>query len=346
MLVVVKPLLLDTPERIGRQTFRFYQVFLQRSGKRSIVRKIYPQRGEVRAFPLAAVGLPTHDLQALRRQAVMQALILGSVLVILSATLMYVTVMMQEHRIVRATAAALRADNEKLLESLKRTDRLAVLGRMAATMAHELRNPLSSIRGFTQLFLKKAAAAHDTSMCQYADLVISEVDRLNNVITNMLDFSRPVEAQMERAPLQPVIENALRLVKGDAQSRHVTITAAVAPNLPLVAIDRNLLTQALLNLYINALDAMPRGGDMTVTAECRGGSWVRISVRDTGKGIPKHMLGQIFEPFFTTKPNGTGLGLATVDNIIAEHGGNIAVESEEGRGTVFHIDLPINREQA
>jgi len=345
VLVVVKPLLLDTPERIGRQTFRFYQVFLQRSGKRSIVRTIYPRRGEVRGFPLAAVGLPTHDLEALRRQAVMQALILGSVLIILSATLMYVTVMMQEHRVVQATAAALRADNEKLLESLKRTDRLAVLGRMAATMAHELRNPLSSIRGFTQLFRKKAAAAHDTSMCQYADLVISEVDRLNSVITNMLDFSRPVEAQMERTSLQPVIENALRLIKGDAQSRHVTITASVAGDLPMVAIDRNLLTQALLNLYINALDAMPRGGDLTVTAACRGGAWVRISVRDTGKGIPKHIRGQIFEPFFTTKPNGTGLGLATVDNIIAEHGGSIEVESEEGRGTVFHIDLPINREQ-
>lgn len=346
VLVVVKPLLLDTAERIGKQTFRFYQVFLQRSGKRRIVRELYPQRGKVRTLPLAVVGLPTHDLQALRRQAMMQGLVMGSVLVTLSATLMYVTVMLQEHRVVRATVAALRADNEKLLESLKRTDRLAVLGRMAATMAHELRNPLSSIRGFTQLFRKKAAAAHDTNMCQYADLVISEVDRLNKVITSMLDFSRPVEAQMERGSLQPVIENALRLIKGDAESRHVTITAAIAPNLPQVALDKNLMTQALINLCINALDAMPRGGDLTITAECERGGWVRVSVRDTGKGIAKPLLGQIFEPFFTTKPNGTGLGLATVDNIIAEHGGRIQVESEEGRGTVFHIDLPINREQA
>jgi len=345
VLAVVKPLLLESSDKIGLKTFRFYQVFLQRSGQRSLVRDIYPQRGEVRAFPLAAVGLPTYDLRALTRQAVMQSLVLGSILLVLSATLVYVTVIVQQHRIVRTTVTELRADNEKLLESLKRTDRLAVLGRMAATMAHELRNPLSSIRGFTQLFRKKAAAAHDTSMCQYADLVISEVDRLNTVITSMLDFSRPVEAQIERCALQPLIENTLRLIKSDAQSRHVTTTAAIAPNLPLLMIDRNLITQALLNLCINALDAMPDGGDLTITAVVERGAWVRISVRDTGKGIPKQLRSQIFEPFFTTKSNGTGLGLASVDNIIAEHGGSIRVDSEMGRGTVFHIELPLTREQ-
>lgn len=344
VLVVVKPLLLDTQEKIGKQTFRFYQVFLERSGRRRIAREMYPQRGKVQSLPLAVVGLPTHDITVLRRQAVLQGTVLGSVLVILSATLMYVTMMLQEHRVVRATMLALQADNERLLESLKRTDRLAVLGRMAATMAHELRNPLSSIRGFTQLFRKKAAEAHDTALCQYADLVISEVDRLNSVISSMLEFSRPVEVQIERVAVQRVIENALRLIKSDAQSRHVTITVAVAPNVGLVAMDKNLMTQALLNLFINALDAMPQGGDLTVTAE-RDGEWVRISVRDTGKGIPKHLLGQIFEPFFTTKPNGTGLGLATVDNIVAEHGGHVRVQSEVGRGTVFHIELPVSREQ-
>jgi signal transduction histidine kinase len=291
-------------------------------------------------MPLAIVGLPTTDVQTITRQAVLHVLSLGLILFFLSSSLVYISISVQQHRSTALALAQARADNQRLLQGLRRSDRLATLGRMAATMAHELRNPLSSIRGFTQLFRKHAVLGNDTNLCQYADLVISEVDRLNSVITSMLEFSRPVEAHTELCDIRLIIESAFRLVRADATHRNIALVSHIAANVPRIPLDRNLMTQALLNLLINAIDAMPNGGSLAVEVSVAARGIVRLTVRDTGKGIPKEHLAQIFEPFFTTKPKGTGLGLATVDNIIAEHNATIRVESDVNKGTAFHIELP------
>jgi len=344
-LVVIKPLLLDNSDRIGKRTFRFYQVFLRRSGRPRALDGMLPGMHSVASMPLAMVGLPTSDVEAITRQAIVHVLSLGLILFFLSSSLVYISISIQQHRSTTLALAQARADNQRLLQGLRRSDRLAALGRMAATMAHELRNPLSSIRGFTQLFRKHAALANDASLCQYAELVISEVDRLNSVITSMLEFSRPVEAHTQMSDLRPLIENAFRLVRADASHRNIALVAHIPANVPRLPLDRNLMTQALLNLLINAIDAMPNGGSMYVNVLCVSPTTLRLTIRDTGKGIPKELLTQIFEPFFTTKPKGTGLGLATVDNIIAEHNATIRVESELNKGTAFHIELPLSRSE-
>jgi len=344
-LVVIKPLLLDNSNRIGKRTFRFYQVFLRRDGQPRALDIMTPGIHSVAAMPLAIVGLPTSDVVAITRQAIMHVLSLGLILFFLSSSLVYISISMQQHRSTALALAQARADNQRLLQGLRRSDRLAALGRMAATMAHELRNPLSSIRGFTQLFRKHAALAKDAALCQYADLVISEVDRLNSVITSMLEFSRPVEAHTQASDIRPIIENACRLVRADAAHRNIALVTHIPPDVPHIPLDGNLMTQALLNLLINAIDAMPTGGSMYVDVLVATPDTLRLTVRDTGKGIPKELLGQIFEPFFTTKPKGTGLGLATVDNIIAEHNATIHVESELHKGTAFHIELPLSHHE-
>jgi two-component system sensor histidine kinase HydH len=196
------------------------------------------------------------------------------------------------------------------------------------------------VRGFTQLFRKKLEGQGDAKLCEFADLVIREVDRLNTVIGNMLNFSKPVEPQFEPQMLDQLVNNVFRLIRSDAMSRHVTLISHVPAALPRIHVDTTLFTQALLNLVINALDAMPQGGELTVEAHEGPAGNVHIAVRDTGKGIPREHLEQIFDPFFTTKPTGTGLGLATVENIVAEHSGSVSVESDVGRGSVFHIELP------
>ncbi len=340
-MCVIKPLLLDNAERIGRRTFRFYQVLLDRRNQKKLMRELRPCRKNTHALPLAMVGLPLDDIRALTGRTIFQSITIGITFFLLGTALIYVAVVVQQHGLIGQALAEARADNERLLKSLRRSDRLAILGRMAAMMAHELRNPLSSVRGFTQLFRKKLETANDTQMCNYADLVINEVDRLNAVITGMLDFSRPVEPQFQRRAFKPFVERAFRLIKRDADARNVALVSLIPDSLPEVPVDENLVNQVLLNLFINALDAMPGGGELAVEASATKNGVVHIQVRDTGKGIPREHLKQIFEPFYSTKPTGTGLGLAAVDNIVAEHSGNIWVESELGKGCVFHIEIPI-----
>jgi signal transduction histidine kinase len=340
-LAVVRPLLLDDYVRMGKRTVRFYQVFLQHGARARAMDILTPDARSVRSLPLAIIGLPIADIQAITRQAVLHMLALGLILFVLSSALIYISISIQQHRITALALAQARAENVRLLDGLRRSDRLATLGRVAAAMAHELRNPLSSIRGFGQLFRKHAVTEKDPTLRQYADMIVGEVDRLNGVITTMLKFSRPIEVRCEPSDVRSVINHLLRLVHADAKHRNITLCSHVASDVPPVMMDTNLMTQALLNLLINALDAMPQGGNLTIDVTRTATQRVSIAVRDTGTGFSREHLSQIFQPYFTTKPTGTGLGLATVDKIVAEHGGRIRVESALGKGTVFYIELPL-----
>ncbi len=228
-----------------------------------------------------------------------------------------------------------------LQEKVRRSERLASLGRLAAGVAHEIRNPLSSIRGFAQFFLQRFKGREKEE--EYASVMVKEVDRLNRVITELLDFARPKEPHREPHSLEEILDHTLELLKPELAKKKAEVEKDYESELPLARVDRDQLSQAFLNLLINSLEAMEEGGKVRVRVQREGRDSLRVSISDTGRGIPQEELEKVFEPFFSTKRKGTGLGLAIVHQIMEGHGGNIQVESKEGEGTDFQIVLPIGR---
>ncbi len=227
----------------------------------------------------------------------------------------------------------------KLLEKeLQRSERLAALGKMAAGVAHELRNPLSSIKGLAVL-LKSQLAASGGGV-ENADILVKEVERLNRSIGELLDYAKPGQLEREPTAIDEIIKKTVSLVQVDAESYKISIVQGLAADLPLVHVDRDKLNQVLLNLLLNAIQAMPNGGVLTVRAEYDGGMVV-ISIRDSGVGIPPENLQRVFDPYFTTKSNGTGLGLALSAKIVEEHGGAIKIFSTPHEYTEIRVMLPL-----
>ncbi|HED37875.1 MAG TPA: hypothetical protein ENI76_06495, partial [Ignavibacteria bacterium] len=226
----------------------------------------------------------------------------------------------------------------KLLEKkIERSERLASLGRMAAGIAHEIRNPLSSIKGFALYFQNKFK--RNSEDWNYAEVMAGEVDRLNRVIQDLLNFAKPFEPNLKKIDARQLIEHSLKLIQSDAIDKNIIIQKRFEANLPFILGDSDLLTQAMLNLFINAVDAMKKNGKLNIEVSLKG-EMIEIIVADTGKGIELENLPHIFDPFFTSKKGGTGLGLAIVFRIIENHSGKIDVKSEIGKGTEFKIFLP------
>jgi len=227
-----------------------------------------------------------------------------------------------------------------LQERVRRSERLASLGRLAAGVAHEIRNPLSSIRGFAQFFQNRFKGQEKEQ--EYAAVMVREVDRLNRVITELLDFARPKEPHRESHNLQEILEQTLKVLEPELAGRNIGVEKNLDASLPRILADRDQLSQAFLNLMLNALESMEGEGKLRISLESEGASALTISIADTGKGIPPEDLERVFEPFFSTKRKGTGLGLAIVHQIVENHKGEIRVESREGEGTTFRITLPIH----
>lgn len=226
---------------------------------------------------------------------------------------------------------------KQLEEQLRRSERLAALGRLAAGVAHEIRNPLSSIKGFAAILAGKFEG--DDSGRKIAEVMGQEVERLNRVVTELLDFARPTELNKELHSCKDLIERTLRLVEKDAQHQMVVIESRVDPQNLQVDVDQDRFAQVLLNLYLNALQAMEDGGKLTIEA-FRQMDQVVLQVTDSGTGISGEHLPHIFDPYFTTKPRGVGLGLANVHKLVEAHGGDIEAVSSPGQGTSFVIRLP------
>jgi two-component system, NtrC family, sensor histidine kinase HydH len=229
-----------------------------------------------------------------------------------------------------------------LQERVRRSERLASLGRLAAGVAHEIRNPLSSIRGFAQYFQQRLKGQEKEQ--EYAAIMIKEVDRLNRVITELLDFARPKEPHRESHRLEELLGHSLKLLEPELIKRNVKVEKHVDPNLPPAMVDRDQLSQAFLNLLLNSLESMENGGKIEI-ALTNVPPKLQISIRDTGRGIPAEDVGKVFDPFFSTKRRGTGLGLSIVYQIVEIHGGDIQVESREGMGTTFRVTLPVNEKE-
>jgi len=226
---------------------------------------------------------------------------------------------------------------KQLEEQLRRSERLAALGRLAAGVAHEIRNPLSSIKGFAAILAGKFEG--DDSRRKIAEVMGQEVERLNRVVTELLDFARPTELNKEVHFCRDLIQRTLRLVEKDALQQKVVIEARVDPQALQVEVDQDRFSQLLLNLYLNALQAMEDGGTLTIEA-FRQSDQVVFQVTDSGNGISSEHLPHIFDPYFTTKPHGVGLGLANVHKLVEAHGGDIEAVSSSGKGTTIIIKLP------
>ena len=228
---------------------------------------------------------------------------------------------------------------QHLKSEVARSRHLASIGTLAAGVAHEIRNPLSSIKGFATYFKERYRnVPQDLST---AEIMIQEVERLNRVIGQLLEFARPLTVQKEPVSLERVIKHSLKLIEGDANAKGITITFHKSAE-PLEAwIDTDRITQVLLNLYLNAIESMEQGGVLTVVLDLdESSNRFRITVSDTGNGIPEKDLPKLFDPYFTTKSSGTGLGLAIVHKIIESHGGEIRIETIPKTGTTVTVLLP------
>ena len=236
----------------------------------------------------------------------------------------------------------------ELEEDLKRSDRLAMLGTLAAGLAHEIKNPLGGIKGAAQLLRREVGQS--SSLLGYADIIIREVDRVNLLIDQLLDLSRPPKLNLIPLNIHELIDDVLLLERPSIQEQDIAVRKRFDPSLPPIRGDRGQLIQVFLNVIKNALQAMSGKGCLTITTRMETdfhireqgrerGKFISVDIEDTGPGIKDEHLPHIFSPFFTTKNTGTGLGLAVCYRIIKEHGGLIRVESREGKGATFKVSL-------
>lgn len=226
-----------------------------------------------------------------------------------------------------------------LKQEIARNQRLAAVGRLAAGVAHEVRNPLSSIKGFATYFKQRYQDVAEDQ--QIANIMIQEVDRLNRVVGQLLEFSRPIQISKKPTALDGLIQDTLKMVERQAEAAGVKIKTELASPIKRVMLDPDKINQVFLNLFINAVEAMDQGGTLTVSLKDGDPSdQANIEISDTGNGIDEADQAHIFDPYFTTKASGTGLGLAIVHNILDAHGGEIKIESSLGQGTTVTLALP------
>ncbi len=229
---------------------------------------------------------------------------------------------------------------QSLKKEVERSRRLASIGRLAAGVAHEIRNPLSSIKGFATYFGERYKDIPEDK--KTAEIMVKEVERLNRVISQLLDFARPVNIKKENITLDTIIHHSIKMIEKSALDKNIAVNVNIPSELPELAVDPDRINQVLLNLYLNSIEAMEDGGRLSITAKHdRGSKRLEIEVEDTGKGIDQKDLANVFDPYFTTRQSGTGLGLAIVHRIIESHNGEVRIESEPGNGTRVTVYLPV-----
>ncbi|MGG8298940.1 two-component system sensor histidine kinase ZraS [Klebsiella sp. 141251] len=236
-----------------------------------------------------------------------------------------------------------RLSRQQLQEAMARKEKLLALGHLAAGVAHEIRNPLSSIKGLAKYFAERTPPGGEAQ--ELALVMAKEADRLNRVVSELLELVRPAHLNYQPVDINALIHHSLQLVSQDAQSRGIALQFTPRPELTSIKADPDRLNQVLLNLYLNAMQAIGRGGVIHVSASEADRQRVKIVVKDSGKGMSDEELQAIFTPYFTTKADGTGLGLAVVQNIIEQHGGTIRAESQPGAGAIFTLWLPVDAQR-
>jgi two-component system sensor histidine kinase HydH len=226
----------------------------------------------------------------------------------------------------------------KLQDEVRRKDRLAAIGQLTAGIAHEIRNPLAAIEGFSELLVRRI---QDDSARILLDEIVQEVRHLNRIVGDFLTFAREPQLHFEPTDVGALIEGTLTLLLS-THPQPVTLKATLPPRLSPVVLDPNEFRRAIVNIVRNALEAMPSGGTLEVAADLSD-EHLTVTIRDSGPGIAEHVKEQIFTPFFTTKDQGTGLGLAIAHKIVEGHRGVIEVDTAPGAGSAFTIRIPLER---
>jgi len=229
---------------------------------------------------------------------------------------------------------------ESINTQLQVSERLAAVGRITAGVAHEVKNPLNSMRLWLENLKESLPPQTDDAAMQAVHVLDAEIDRLDAVVKRFLDFSRPMDVRLEPTQLANLLREVLEVARPQLERSNVQVAQLLPIGVPEVFVDRALLKQAILNLVLNAVDAMPSGGQLQLTLNRRG-EMAEITVGDTGKGIPLEHRQKVFQLFFTTTPGGSGIGLASTFRIVQLHNGSIDFTSEVGRGTTFRIELPL-----
>ncbi|HTM56913.1 MAG TPA: ATP-binding protein [Candidatus Udaeobacter sp.] len=258
----------------------------------------------------------------------------------------------------------------RMQQELRRHERLATLGQLSAGVAHEIRNPLAGIGTSAQVLLRRFEPRDDRA--RFVQVILEEVGRLDRIVTSLLQYARPRAPELKRSTLEGCIDRVVELTSDAIGRARVVVEREVAPRLGDLYIDPDLVTQVVLNVTLNAVQAMPdggtlryhvrrvtrwpaargagrRSGDRTRREAGRGArdrsriEYQQLRISDTGPGIPRGVLSKLFDPFFTTRPNGTGLGLSISQTIMQEHGGTIEIASREGRGTTVLLNFPVEK---
>lgn len=255
------------------------------------------------------------------------------IMAILLAVLSYIV--MRADRIIEARAVERRQLEEKLNEA----ERLASLGKMVAAVSHEIKNPLGIVKSTAEVLgkrINKVAPGNE----HLAQIIVDETARLDGIVREFLDFARPRDPRLEPVSLNTLVERVARFMAPELEARAVTLRTELDGNLPMIPLDKEQIYQVLLNMMINAIQAMPEGGTLTVASRQGFQGEIELEVRDTGIGMAPEKLEQIFTPFYTDKNRGTGLGLAIAKNIVDKHHGRISVASREGQGSRFTLVFP------
>jgi signal transduction histidine kinase len=242
----------------------------------------------------------------------------------------------------REAAAVIQAQTDAIAAArarLAQHEKLAVMGQLAAQIAHEVRNPLAVIRSAAQGIGESLPTA-DAEAQRASSFIIEETDRLSNVVTALLAVARPPQLVARPTPVHDLLDRALLLARDELAAKHIRVERTAAPDLPPVRADGDLICQVLLGFLANAAEAVAPGGAVTVEALAADGT-IEMAVADSGPGVPPELRDRVFDPFFTTRPRGVGLGLAVARQIVELHGGRIEVGERTGGGARFAVRLPV-----
>ncbi|WP_024333595.1 ATP-binding protein [Desulfotignum balticum] len=284
------------------------------------------------------VGLSMDQMDRAQARLLRDAVGQGVMFFILGCAGVISLMAFQAYRTTKARLVSARALSEKLKKEVETTRHLAAIGKLAGGVAHEIRNPLSSIKGFATYFEQRYADHPDDQ--DTARIMVQEVERINRSVTQLLEFAKPMAVEKKQVGIREVISHSLKLMAHDLEKKSIAVHTDIRSARSTFYTDPDRMNQILLNLYMNSLTAMDDGGTLTVTVvDVSLNRDLEIRVTDDGCGMDEQILSDIFDPYFTTRPDGTGLGLSIVHRLVETLGGEIRVESVKDQGTTFFIRL-------